>query len=198
MECYLVRHTQPDIASGICYGRLDLDVAADFNQKAKAISAYLKQQDCQQVISSPAKRCLRLAQYIATNNELTLNQDPAWLEFNFGEWEGKSWQQIGQAQIDAWQRNLLHFTMPNGDCLQQFDLNVVKAWRQLVAQSRDKRIALVTHAGVIRSIVANLLACPVSQSIKIKLDYGSITKIVIDGDYQQLCYLNRVNHLEVV
>ncbi|MFO6421812.1 alpha-ribazole phosphatase [Motilimonas sp. KMU-193] len=192
LECYLVRHTKPNIASGICYGRLDVDVSERFNDEANAIAAYLHRQKCQHIITSPAKRCRRLAQQIAEHCELTPVQDPAWLEFNFGEWEGTSWQQIGQAQIEAWQRDLLHFTMPNGDNLKHFDLRVVKAWQQLLAQHADTRLVLVTHAGVIRSIIANLLACPVGQSIKIKLDYGSISKVVIDGDYQQLCYLNRL------
>ncbi|MCE2571576.1 alpha-ribazole phosphatase [Motilimonas eburnea] len=198
LECYLVRHTKPEVASGICYGRLDLDVGEGFVQASDAIATYLQQQNCQQIITSPAKRCFRLAQQIAAQGELTFSPDPAWLEFNFGDWEGKSWQQIGQEQVEAWQRDLLHFSMPNGESLAQFDLRVVKAWQQLVAHRLNQRIALVTHAGVIRSIVAHLLACPIEQSVKIKLEYGSITKLVIDGDYQQLCYLNRVNHLNSV
>ncbi len=191
LECYLVRHTKPNIASGICYGRLDLDVDERFIHDAQTITEFLQIQGCQKIITSPAKRCVRLAQHMAANSGVSVVPDAAWLEFNFGDWEGLSWEQIGQNKIEAWQNDLLHFTMPNGDNLKKFDYRVVQAWQQLVTQHQDTRLVLVTHAGVIRSILANLLACPVSQSIKIKLDYGSITKVMIDGDFQQLCYTNR-------
>ena len=36
MKIYLIRHTQPDVEKGICYGSSDLDVAATFEAEAAA------------------------------------------------------------------------------------------------------------------------------------------------------------------
>jgi len=33
MEIYLIRHTTPDVAKGICYGQTDLDVANTFEEE---------------------------------------------------------------------------------------------------------------------------------------------------------------------
>jgi hypothetical protein len=55
----LVRHTQPAIAAGVCYGRLDLDLAStwllDFEESLRRIPAAAR------IVSSPALRC-RLAE----------------------------------------------------------------------------------------------------------------------------------------
>ena len=35
MGLMLVRHTRPDVAPGVCYGRTDLDVAASFSAECE-------------------------------------------------------------------------------------------------------------------------------------------------------------------
>lgn len=37
MDIYLIRHTTPAIAKGICYGQTDLDVTANFLQRCKGL-----------------------------------------------------------------------------------------------------------------------------------------------------------------
>ena len=45
MEIYLVRHTTPDVAKGICYGQADIDVTATFLAEAAGHNDLLAQLD---------------------------------------------------------------------------------------------------------------------------------------------------------
>ena len=52
MEIYLIRHTTPNIAKGICYGQTDLDITDTFEQEVVRIKPHLPK-NIQTVFSSP-------------------------------------------------------------------------------------------------------------------------------------------------
>lgn len=107
----LLRHTQPDVAAGICYGRSDLDLAPCFADTARGIIDTLP--DVSRIVSSPLTRCLRLAQFVAQARALPLHIDPRLSEMDFGTWEGQPWDAIPRDQLDAWARDILH-ARPHG------------------------------------------------------------------------------------
>ncbi len=43
MEIYLIRHTTPKIAQGICYGQSDLELASNFDDEMASIHQNLDQ-----------------------------------------------------------------------------------------------------------------------------------------------------------
>ncbi|MDO6524927.1 alpha-ribazole phosphatase family protein [Motilimonas sp. 1_MG-2023] len=190
MECYLIRHTQPDVAVGTCYGRLDLPLSVDFAEQAKPLEALVRNMSPNQVYSSPAQRCLLLAQKLTTTPLI----EPSWSEFDFGDWEGRLWCDIEKGDIEQWNDNLVHHRLPNGESLEVFHQRVVKAWFALCnsKDNVDSKIVIVTHAGVIRSIVASLLGIPLENSVQLGLAYGSVTKVICQGKYCRLDYLNRL------
>ena len=73
MKIYLIRHTQPAIAKGICYGSTDLDVASTFLEEAAAVKAVLPAITTQtKILSSPLQRCHKLAQFIANKHPVII------------------------------------------------------------------------------------------------------------------------------
>ena len=71
MPVTLVRHTQPDVASDVCYGSTDLELADSFASESRVVVNALG--DCDLLISSPLRRCRYLADVIgeAFNTEVT-------------------------------------------------------------------------------------------------------------------------------
>jgi alpha-ribazole phosphatase len=57
---YLIRHTTPAVARGICYGQTDLEVTGSFHEEAEVIRQHLPA-DIGPVYSSPLNRCTLLA-----------------------------------------------------------------------------------------------------------------------------------------
>ena len=102
INIWLVRHAQPLIEPGICYGAMDVpaDDAAT-QQAARALADVLPQGGELRV--STLQRCEQLAQAVCgLRPDLIPKPEPRLVEMNFGEWEGQRWAGINRAELDAW------------------------------------------------------------------------------------------------
>ena len=166
MTLWLVRHAQPLIDKGVCYGQLD--VAADLaatqtcaNELAteldKGLTQDLPATPLRQLIVrvSPLQRCELLAPVlIGLQPNLTYKTDPRLQEMNFGQWEGKPWADIPKAELDAWTDDFAHYPAgQTGESVTQFMTRDAAAFDELDA---GQNTLWITHAGVIRA--ATLLA----------------------------------------
>lgn len=176
MLIHLIRHTTPNIESGICYGQKNLTLADTFLQEKKLIIKHLIAH-YNIVYSSPLQRCKKLAQTIKADH-LSLEADL--MEVNFGDWEGVAWNDIPRSKSQAWMDDFVNIAPPNGESLLQMQLRVQGFINQHIEPNQHEHIAIVTHAGVIRLFFAWVLNIPLQDIFKIKLDYGT----VIEMDYQ--------------
>lgn len=146
----LLRHTQPDVAPGTCYGRTDLGVSATFDVEAARIISELPVFDL--LISSPARRCRALADAIARHRDLQVQVDDRVQEMNFGSWEGMPWSKIPRDEIDAWADSFMHARPHGGESvsmLHQRTRDALAHYRRL-----NLRTVIVTHAGFIKAALA--------------------------------------------
>ena len=88
MTLWLVRHAQPLIDAGVCYGATD--VAADAHATAIAAQALANALPSRLTVwTSPLQRCEQLAQaVIGLRPDLSYEIDTRLLEMDFGVWEG--------------------------------------------------------------------------------------------------------------
>jgi Fructose-2,6-bisphosphatase len=150
MALILLRHTQPAVESGICYGRTDLDLAPTFGDDYVKVESEVP--DFHAIISSPLSRCLRLAQALAAARGKTVSVDYRLTEMDFGAWENRPWADIPRGEIDAWRDDFLLGCPHGGETVQSLADRVAEA---LDAAARGPVPALiVTHAGVIKAALA--------------------------------------------
>jgi alpha-ribazole phosphatase len=71
---YLIRHTTPAVARGICYGQTDLDVTETFSEEAAVIRQCLPG-TIGLVYSSPLKRCTLLAKELFPDRSVQLSPE---------------------------------------------------------------------------------------------------------------------------
>ena len=105
MNLWLVRHAQPLVAQGICYGALDVPADAQATQQAaEALALELPLHVA--VTVSPLQRCVQLAQALQSlRSDLTFTHDARLQEMNFGVWEGVAWDRIPRTALDDWTTN---------------------------------------------------------------------------------------------
>ena len=162
MKLWLVRHAQPLIESGICYGQLD--VAADAGATAECAQKLAAQLPAgTRVITSPLQRCEQLAHVLpGLRPDLTCTTDARLAEMDFGEWEGRAWQAISQAELQAWTSDFAHYVVGrHGESVRAFMARVGSAFDALQDQQDPGDTLWITHAGVIRAV--QLLAQGVRQ-----------------------------------
>ena len=118
------------------------------------------------------RRARRLAEGLADNVRI----DDRLAEINFGDWEGKRWDDIERKAIDAWATDVSGFTPPGGESVADLQRRVLD-----FADSLDcSRVVLVSHAGVLRALIGYWRRLPFAEWSQLTVDFGSITQIEID------------------
>ena len=154
-QLWLVRHAQPLVAPGICYGALDLraDPVATADS-ARRLAAALP--GAIAIWHSPLQRCEQLTNaLLALRPDLTftLEPDARLAEFDFGAWEGRAWSDLARADIDAWTAQFAQHRPGGGESLAGMLARVgaaLHAARQHCAQGQD--LLWISHAGVARCV----------------------------------------------
>ena len=172
MEIYLIRHTTPRIAKGICYGQADLDVAATFEKEASSILNSINILEEAKVFSSPLKRCTKLAQKFSNN----INIDKRLLELNFGDWELLKWDELPQPDSDIWMNDFVNVTVTNGESYKDLAKRANEAFTEIIS-SPEKQLIIITHSGVIRSILSRINNINLKDSFDINIQYGQVFKL---------------------
>lgn len=148
MALTLVRHTAPDIAADVCYGRSDVDVAHTFDQDARDVAACLAPPRF--IISSPLRRCQKLAAALGSHFALPFKIDDRLSEMDFGRWEGQNWGDIPRSELDAWAADLAGARPHGGESVAMLYARAKAA----LADYREDDSLLVTHSGVIKCALA--------------------------------------------
>lgn len=178
MTTYLIRHTTPAVSKGICYGQADLDLKESFLEEASKIRAYLPEK-MDQVYSSPLIRCKKLARQLFAENPIIWEADL--MEIHCGEWEMKSWDSISKEELDPWMNNFVHASIPGGESYSGLFERVVKKFNAI--RSLQQISAIVTHGGVIRSILSHINEIPLVDSFKaFPLHFGCVVKLDLVGN----------------
>ena len=151
---WLVRHAQPLIDKGICYGQLDVQAEfAETKKCAETLQNVLPRGSY--LFTSPLQRCELLAhELIGLRPDFIFKKDARLQEMNFGQWEGRPWAEIDKAELTAWTDNFAHYRAGGtGENAGQFMARVASAFDEL---DPAKDTVWLTHAGVIRA--ATLIA----------------------------------------
>lgn len=187
----LVRHLKPKVEAGICYGQSDLPAAEVPDSAWQELMAFRSDLPLlsSPLLSSPLQRARTLADHLSAlqskssealapiadasaliaDASAPISEDSRWQEIDFGLWEGQSWANIGQDAIEQWQQNLLDFQFPNGESAYQMQQRVILAWCDWLRQERGG--ILVSHLGVIRMLLGEVLQIPFQQQLLLQLDY---------------------------
>ena len=172
MEIYLVRHTETACEKGICYGQSDVALKEDYLQQFEAIKAQLPAETV--VYSSPLQRCILLADYISASDYKT---DSRLMEMHFGDWELQNWDTIAPEALHPWMNDFVNVPVPNGESFTALHQRVTDFMLDELQTSNTRPIVIVTHAGVIRSILCKVSDLPLKEAFTNKVDFGQVIKL---------------------
>jgi alpha-ribazole phosphatase len=173
MDLILIRHPEVAVDAVVCYGQSDVPLQRDVHESAQAWTARMKALNVPACVdgwhASPLQRCASLAHALGANAHL----DARLSEMHFGEWEGRGWDTIERALIDAWAADIEHARPHGGESLAQFADRVL-AWFQATCTDRDEAVHVIVHAGVVRVLAAHLLGVSREHALQWPLDFGAI------------------------
>ncbi len=182
IKLIFVRHPETDWNKQRRYlGRTDIGLNQRGLKQAELISDYLRNKNISAVYSSNLKRAYQTACIIAKQNSLEVKKDERFNEVDFGKWEGMTFEQLQKKYPKLAQEYLsdpLNVKIPGGESLLKFRKRVNEALKKILAKEKGT-VVIVSHAGVNRIIICNLLKLSLSYFWQIKQDIGAINIIEI-------------------
>tara|TARA_B100000519_G_scaffold52969_1_gene43646 strand:+ start:1232 stop:1831 length:600 start_codon:yes stop_codon:yes gene_type:complete len=190
MELFVIRHTEVQNPNNLCYGNYDISLKPNYEHKSKIFFENLPN-DLDQIYSSPSKRCTDLLDL----HNLNFNIHNDLRELDFGDWEGKKWDDIDQTHLNYWMEDYVNRSPKNGEKMIDLYKRSIEFTYKLVELDLQK-ILLVTHAGVIRSLISEALSINLNQIFNIAVQYDEIYRFQINSsDKPSLLFLNMTNIL---
>ena len=172
MYLYLVRHPEPKIAKGVCYGQADIPFKSGTLQETLRKVKSVIPQPLPPVISSPLKRCTMLAKEIGE-----YSTDPRLMELDFGDWERKNWNEIPLSDLKKWMKDYMNECPPGGESGLELHSRVGKFLSTLETQS----FVIIGHLGTFRSLYAHANKIGLPQAFEeFNLAYGGIYCLKIE------------------
>lgn len=164
MEIVFIRHGQTDVnkANRLQGALIDAELNEKGRAYAKKAAANFDASRFDVVYSSPLKRAVETAK-IFTKGKKEIKLDKRLVEFDFGEWDGKSMDEIAENHpdvVDPWgkiNRNYIKYA-PHGESYEQFEDRCRDFLDEMYQKYPDKRVLVVAHGRLIRMIVAHYLA----------------------------------------
>ncbi|MDR2875067.1 MAG: alpha-ribazole phosphatase [Methylobacillus sp.] len=188
MELYLVRHPTPAIAPGVCYGHADLDVHDTAAAEIEIARGKLAAVKPAAFYTSPLLRCRRLAAALPWGEA---RQDDRLKEMHFGAWELQRWDAIPREIFDDWATRFVEQPPPGGESFRDLYTRASGFFADAAARHSDETVVAVTHAGVIRALLAHALNLPLQHVPGFHLDFGGVTKLVVEGTHINVAFVNR-------
>lgn len=182
-ELWLIRHAEVEERfQGVFGGRLDILLSPRGQQQAAALASYLRPIAFGGLYASPMQRVqLTLAPMLGDSMPQPVILSEL-REVDFGDWTGLRFEEIESkygVSVSAWLEQLERGAVPNAERIEALRARLEGCLAQILSKHIGERVAIVCHGGVIRGLLSILLKWPLSQMAAFKVDYTSITRVLL-------------------
>jgi len=202
-EILLIRHGETAWnAERRLQGHLDIALNAEGVRQAAALGRALLSEPLDVIVASDLQRALQTAHAIAVPRGMDVQIEPALRERCFGALEGLLYADIGthypQAHA-AMQAREVDARYPDGvhaaETLREFSKRAVGAITRIAAAGRYRKVALVTHGGVLDCAYRAAKGIDLLQPRDFDILNAGINRFLWDGAALQLVQWGDVAHL---
>jgi probable phosphoglycerate mutase len=195
----LIRHGQTDWnVTRRWQGHTDTPLNATGQAQAVALANRLASWPIQTIYSSDLQRCTMTVQPLADATDLEPILDPIWRERDVGEFSGLTGEQARSRFPEVWANgNLGMIDPPNGEKYLDLRARSWSAYEKVVANHPGEMVAIVTHGGVLHTLIGQLIGLDVSRYGRFSMRGNtglSIVEVNAHGPF--LTLLNDTSHLE--
>jgi alpha-ribazole phosphatase len=183
---WLVRHgALVEEARNRCYGALDFTLSETGRAQVTRAAEYLASQPISAIYTSSLSRAVESARIIAEPSSTPIHIAPDLREMNFGDLEGLTYDEIATRHPEVYRRWMnapTEVLFPNGESFSEMRVRVLRAFAAIQAETEGRTVAIVTHGGVIRILIAWALGMPDNCVFRLAQDHGAISLLTLtDG-----------------
>ena len=193
----LVRHGETEWnRTGQIMGERPIPLTEAGERQTRELAAVIDGCSIQAIYSSPVKRARQTADILASAANAPILEVPGLTEINMGDWVGQFWKDLAD---DLVPRNYYAHPKdarpPGGETLQEVQARAVACTEQAIAgrpagHEGRNQLMFVSHADVLRTIVAHYLRLDLQTIRQVRIDHASLTGLDVDGSLTSLLFLN--------
>jgi alpha-ribazole phosphatase len=201
MRLFLVRHGETEWNRlGRYQGQSDIELNETGQEQARLLGRRLESELIDAIYCSDLKRAGQTVEPIASINGIKVTFTEELRELNFGDFEGKYFEEIGDQYIRlerAWRAGELDVTAPGAETLRQLGDRVTAFVARLMEEHAEgETVLLVAHGGPLQMMVCHLLGLDVQYWWRVHLSAASLSIFEIYPDLKVLSLLNDTCHLK--
>ena len=188
----LVRHATTAATGRRLGGRTQASLDERGRGQAEAAAERLADVPLKAVYASPLARTAETAEILARTHRLKVRHDEGLLEVEYGRWTDRPLKPLTRTKLwPVIQRRPSLVAFPDGETIRAAQLRAVDALEALVARHRRDVIAAVSHADVIKAVVAFYLGQPLDLFQRVVISPASVTVLALEpGGQPTLLRLN--------
>jgi alpha-ribazole phosphatase/probable phosphoglycerate mutase len=190
----LIRHAEPvDEARGRCYGSLDIGLSAAGAAHADRLAVGLAPVPLAAIYTSPRLRAVRTAAAIGAPHGLEPVCEDGLRELDFGEFEGRTYEEIAGLHPDVyrrWMETPTEVEFPGGESYARLRARVLAVLAEIRLRHPGGTAVVVSHGGPLRALLADALAMPAAAIFRIDQAYGAVNVIEWIDDFPLVRLVN--------
>ncbi len=200
-ELLLIRHgesapARPDVPFPLVDGQGDPELAPDGRRQAERVADRFAGQRLDALYVTTLRRTAETAAPLARALGLVPAVEPDLREVHLGDWEGGQFRQRvaeGHPLVRRLFAEERWDVLPGGEAAAAFAARVRAGVERLAAAHPGRRVAVVTHGGVIAQVLAE--ASGSRPFAFLGADNGSVSHVVVNGPHWQVRGFNDTAHL---
>lgn len=195
----LVRHGVTDHNTNHRFaGYSDVDLSERGVEQVQKLGERLAGEKIDAVYSSDLKRAVATARAAVNSHDLEIDLRPELREMNYGLAEGMTFGELEKAYPDI-AESIVHFNtgicFPEGETFMGFVSRSCGFLEMVQEHGRDETVLIVSHGGVLKVLVCDLLGIDHIHWPQIRFDNASLSIIDTYGERVILSLLNDTSHL---
>ena len=180
----LIRHGLAEYKPGRLYGWTPgVHLSAQGRDQVKRLAERLEPVKLNAIYASPLERCGETAEAIVAGRKLIVETVEGLGEVRYGSWQGRTYKSLMKTPL--WRTVQFvpsQATFPGGESLLQMQTRGVLAIEEIRKRHKQGVIAIVSHADMIKAVVAHYLGLHLDLFQRIHIETASLTAIAFMGD----------------
>ena len=193
----LVRHGAFDGLGRVVSGRIPgVGLNASGRAQSRRLAERLADRSIAAIYSSPLQRALDTAAIVGQALSLPIQVEPDLREVDFGRWTDHQVDDLlDDATFRAFNQQRVTTRIPDGELMLEVQARALSALLRLAAHHRGHALVAVTHADVIRSIVAGCLGISLDAMLRLSVDPASVSEVGLGEAAPTILRMNDTAHL---
>jgi probable phosphoglycerate mutase len=185
----LIRHGHTPTAGKVLTGwERGVHLTDPGREQADSLVGRLEGLRIEAIYSSPLERCRETAAPLSRARGLPVRPRRDLIEVGYGDWTGRSIRQLARTRLwRSVQSTPSAVRFPGGESLVEVQARAVREVRRIAERHPDSTVAVVTHADVVRLLLAHFAGLHLDLYQRLEVEPVSISAVVLrDGSVRVL------------